>query len=142
LHDLIHRLQGERELTVFLITHDLAEAEKLCDRVALMHRGRLRTVGPPAALRETLRPQRVYRLRVQGMETAEAATAVLAPLRPRLPSLAYAAGELSFRAGEEGMVTAVIDHLRRHQIEIRTITATPPSLEEVFAHYTEMDGDA
>lgn len=137
LHALIRRLQREWELTVFLITHDLAEAEKLCDRVALMHRGRIRTIGSPAALRERLRPQRLYRLRVVGMETAEVETAVLAPLRARVSALAYAGGELSFRAGEnEETVTAVIDHLRRHQITIQTITATPPSLEEVFAHYT------
>ncbi|MEJ2748263.1 MAG: ABC transporter ATP-binding protein [Anaerolineae bacterium] len=44
LHTLIRRLMAEQEMTIFLITHDLAEAEALCDRVAFMHRGRF---GPP-----------------------------------------------------------------------------------------------
>ncbi|MBE2224153.1 MAG: hypothetical protein IAF02_21615, partial [Anaerolineae bacterium] len=40
---------------------------------------------------------------------------------------------------EDGLLTAVLDILRRHNIHIQSITATPPSLEEVFAHYTKKE---
>jgi ABC-2 type transport system ATP-binding protein len=42
LHQLLQQLAGERGVTIFLITHDLSEAEKLCERVAVMHQGRVR----------------------------------------------------------------------------------------------------
>ncbi len=52
LHDLLRRLIAEHTMTVFLITHDLSEAEKLCNRVAVMSNGRIRMVGEPAEMRK------------------------------------------------------------------------------------------
>ena len=47
-------LRSELGMTVLLTTHYMEEAEALCDRIALMHRGRLRALGTPAALRADL----------------------------------------------------------------------------------------
>ena len=44
-------MRARFQMTVLLTTHYMEEAEKLCDRVGLMHRGRLRVVGTPAALK-------------------------------------------------------------------------------------------
>ena len=52
VHDLIERLR-EKGVTIFLTTHRLGEAEKLCDRVAILNTT-LRTVGRPAELRARL----------------------------------------------------------------------------------------
>jgi ABC-2 type transport system ATP-binding protein len=52
VHELITALR-DRGVTVFLTTHRLDEAERLCDRVAIMNT-RLRTIGRPAELRQTL----------------------------------------------------------------------------------------
>ncbi|WP_052432762.1 ABC transporter ATP-binding protein [Streptacidiphilus carbonis] len=52
VHDLIADLRG-RGVTIFLTTHRLAEAERLCDRVAIMNTT-LRTIGRPDELRERL----------------------------------------------------------------------------------------
>src|SRR5262249_47491077 len=52
VHDLIGQLRS-RGITVFLTTHLLAEAERLCDRVAILNTT-LRTIGTPAELRERL----------------------------------------------------------------------------------------
>lgn len=133
LHALMLRLMAEQGLTIFLITHDLAEAEKLCDRVALVHHGRIQTIGRPADLRRALRPQRLYEVQVGDVEEGE--TAALHAITPTITM--PEPGQLVFRAGEEdGVLTAVLDHLRQRAIPIHAITATPPSLEEVFAHYT------
>lgn len=110
LHTLLLRLMAEREMTAFLITHDLAEAEKLCGRVGLMNNGRLHTIGRPADLRRQLHPYRDYRIET----TAEV---------------------LTFRAVEgDGELTAVIDRLRQQNATIRSIDSEPPSLEDVFMH--------
>jgi len=52
VHELIARLGGEG-VTIFLTTHRLEEAERLCDRVAILNRT-LRTLGSPDELRESL----------------------------------------------------------------------------------------
>jgi ABC-2 type transport system ATP-binding protein len=52
VHELIDGLR-ERGVTVFLTTHRLEEAERLCDRVAILNT-RLRTIGRPAELRDRL----------------------------------------------------------------------------------------
>jgi ABC-2 type transport system ATP-binding protein len=52
VHDLITSLR-ERGVTIFLTTHRLAEAERLCDRVAILNTT-LRLIGPPAELRTRL----------------------------------------------------------------------------------------
>jgi ABC-2 type transport system ATP-binding protein len=50
----ITSLRQERGLTVLLTTHYMEEADSLCDRVALMHRGRIQALDAPAALKARL----------------------------------------------------------------------------------------
>ena len=53
LHALIrNKLVDEQGMTVFLTTHDLEEAELLCDRIAVMSHGRINACGSPKELRE------------------------------------------------------------------------------------------
>lgn len=49
-------MQAEFGMTVLLTTHYMGEADALCDRVALMHHGRLRALGTPAELKATVAP--------------------------------------------------------------------------------------
>ncbi|MCB8942603.1 MAG: ABC transporter ATP-binding protein [Ardenticatenaceae bacterium] len=133
LHDLLFQLRAEQNLTIFLVTHDLAEAEKLCDRVGLMHNGRLQTIGHPASLRQQLRPQRHYSLHL-GPHTND----ILPDLQQINPNCQLTNGRLTFYATEEdGVLTAVLRHLHQHHIPIHTIEATTPTLEEVFTYFTQ-----
>ena len=50
----VARMQAEYGMTVLLTTHYMEEADALCDRVALLHRGVLQTVGSPAELKAAL----------------------------------------------------------------------------------------
>jgi ABC-2 type transport system ATP-binding protein len=47
-------MQDRYRMTVLLTTHYMEEADALCDRIGLMHRGRLQAVGEPAALKSAL----------------------------------------------------------------------------------------
>jgi ABC-2 type transport system ATP-binding protein len=50
VHDMITHLSRDEERTVFLCTHNLDEAQKLCDRVAVLEHGKLVALGTPAEL--------------------------------------------------------------------------------------------
>ena len=52
----VERMQQEFGMTVLLTTHYMEEADALCDRVALMHHGRLQAVGSPAELKQMVAP--------------------------------------------------------------------------------------
>ncbi len=61
VHTLIQRLVHREGCTAFLCTHNLVEAQKLCDRVAVLEHGRLVALGTPAELTR----QYVHRLEVE-----------------------------------------------------------------------------
>ncbi len=49
--DDIRALRETRRMTILITTHDMEEADELCDRIALMHHGRIEIVGAPAELK-------------------------------------------------------------------------------------------
>jgi ABC-2 type transport system ATP-binding protein len=53
----VEQLQDETGMTVLLTTHYMEEAEALCDRIALMHRGTIRVEGRPEELKLALGPE-------------------------------------------------------------------------------------
>ncbi len=64
LLDVIGGLRERAEMTILLTTHYLDEAERLCDRVAIMHTGRIVALGTPAELRSGL-GREIVELRVE-----------------------------------------------------------------------------
>src|SRR5207302_4479602 len=89
LLDVITTLRDRSETTILVTTHYLEEAEHLCDRIAVMHAGRIVALGTPAALRADLGTE-IVELRARGD-----ADAALAALRSR-----GVAHENAFRVGQ------------------------------------------
>ena len=88
LLDVIAGLRAREEMTILLTTHYLDEAQRLCDRVAIMHRGEIVGLDRPAALLAGLGSE-ILELRVAGD-----AGAALAALRER-----GVAGDAAFVVG-------------------------------------------
>src|SRR5437899_1442871 len=73
LLDVIAGLRSRTELTVLLTTHYLEEAERLCDRVAIIHAGRIAAIDTPRALLAGL-GRELVELRVEGDVTSALAS--------------------------------------------------------------------
>ena len=54
ISELVKKLRDEFDTTIFLTTHDMSEADLLCDRIGIMDKGRLITVGQPSQLKATV----------------------------------------------------------------------------------------
>lgn len=136
LHLLLQQLIAERDVTIFLITHDLGEAEKLCSRVAVMHQGRIRAIGAPDLMRRQLAQQLHYDVVVDALPADVEAT-----VRELVSDLSIdrADGQVHLRFSLTTMDTslnALLDALRESDLTVYRIESTAPSLDEVFAHFT------
>ena len=131
LLDLIRTLTGGGT-TVLITTHYLDEAEQVCDRVAIMHKGRIADLGPPRALLSKF-GERILELRV--------ATDPHVALRAlRVASLAgadaFVVGQtltVPFHDGQVGDVVSALDGLGLAAVEVNT---RPPNLDDVYLSLT------
>jgi ABC-2 type transport system ATP-binding protein len=142
LHDLIkNRLVGERGVTVLLTTHRLGEAEQLCQRIAIMDKGRIRACGTIPELRKVLRKGERYKLHISGL--SEGLHDKLAGMVASLNVLPLEAETnlLEFDAldGEETL-SNVIEVIHNNGGRIRAVSSQATPLEEVFAHLTHDEG--
>jgi len=55
--DDIRTLRETRGMTILITTHDMEEADELCDRIALMNHGRIEVIGAPAELKRQVGPE-------------------------------------------------------------------------------------
>lgn len=126
-HDLWDALKSLKGVTVLLTTHLLEEAER-CDRLALLHKGKLVALGEPLALRAEIGGD-VVTVRAKDAE------ALAASIREKLgetPQVVKGGIRLSRDRGHE-FVAKVLEAFPR---EIESVTVAKPSLEDVFLSKT------
>jgi ABC-2 type transport system ATP-binding protein len=132
LLDAIGRLRDGNHITILLTTHYLDEAERLCDRIAIIHAGRIVALDTPGALLAGL-GRELVELRVDG----DAATA-LASLRTR-----GIAGDDAFTVGST-LTVPLHDRTAAHAIAViddadvavSSISTRQPTLDDVYLQLT------
>jgi len=140
IRDLIRRLNAEGT-TIFLTTHQIEEANQLCDRVAIINHGRIAAIDTPERLKRAFQ-------RVQSVEVA------LEPDGPETPrvsetlgvSLAALLGVThSVKMGDKwrlytedpsALLPQVMDYARSHRLRVVSLNTLGPSLEDVFLEIT------
>lgn len=138
VHDLILRHSLQEGHTVFLCTHNLTEAQRLCHRVAVLGRGRLLALGSPDELgRQWAGTQKteleVAPEAVQRAETALEAAHVKFEKRP-------ADGKLLIQGVGKTDMPALLESLIRAQVPVYAVVPLEASLEDVyFALQGEME---
>ena len=124
VRDLIQELNDEGK-TVFFSTHILSDAESLCDRVAVLHRGELRGVGVVADLLAETRGKREI--------IWEGATSALASLAEKVKVTADVARAVIDAAHTD----AAIDAVRRAGGRLKSLTPVQGTLEDYFLKHTD-----
>ncbi len=129
----IIRAEQGRGATVFFSSHILEQVEAICDRVAILHRGRIVAVDTIEGLRDatgagetlTITVDAVPEGAVEAVEAAEGVQAVDVD------------GTVVTVRSDGGSKTALLHMLEDRGAEIRDFTTEETSLEELFARYTE-----
>lgn len=125
-------LSHHPDRTILLTTHYMHEAEELCDRVAIIDRGRILACAPPAELKRKVQREAVFRLLLDGVSDAQA---ILADLREvRALAQAEEDGRLSLDlilSTEEALVP-VLSRLQAAGARLTELRKEEPTLEDVF----------
>jgi ABC-2 type transport system ATP-binding protein len=126
-------LAEKPERTLLLTTHYMAEADELCDRVAIINKGRVLACDTPAALK--LRLQRDALFEVQTTPLNGLPVSTLERL-DGVSSVTHTPGDgqatLNFRLREEAALAGVITALSGAHADLLKLTKHEPTLEDVF----------
>jgi len=137
LHDAIRQFRAEGR-AVLLTTHYIEEAHALCDRIAILHRGRIIAAGTPDELiaQSPSHPRLIVRA---GRSLDLAALAAL----PGILGAAEAGGSVALQTRDTGpAIIELVRHLARTDNELLDLQVKKPSLEDVFIELTGDSGAA
>jgi len=133
--EMLNTLKGRRKLTILITTHYMDEADRLCDRVAIVDHGKLVALDTPMALKNS----------VPGSNVVEAQFA--SPPAGWLERLRALPGVESVQDEGASMfrvltstgsqtTTALVELAVSAGVEIKTLSVQNTTLDDVFVHYT------
>ena len=132
--EMLSRLKRERDLTILVTTHYMDEADKLCDRIAIVDHGKLVALDSPLKLKASIPGKNVLEVSLSAVppgwkETLEA-----------LPDVAEVkADDHVFRlSSNNGPRTTVelMEAARRAGVTVTSLSVQSTTLDDVFVHYT------
>jgi len=133
--EMITNLRAQQGRTLFLTTHYMDEADRLCDRVAIVDSGRIVALDTPVALKSSV--PGASRIELQFEPDLPNGAADLEKL-PAVKSV-LALGSSAYRiSSDRGPASAqeLLDLARQHNLELKGLSVQSTSLDDVFLHYT------
>ena len=132
IYDIIEELKAEKK-TIVMTTHYIEEAERLCDRVAIVDHGKVIAIGTPRELKERSGNMTRISVRLSKPESLETLKNLEGVNEARaLPEEGYAL--LSPRPPQA--IVALVKYLETQSNELISLEIATPSLEDVFIELT------
>ena len=132
--EMLARLKRERDLTILVTTHYMDEADKLCDRIAIVDHGKLVALDSPLKLKASVPGKNILEVSFTGAppgwpETLKA-----------LPDVAEVKSEENvFRISSENgprTTVALMEAARTANATVTSLSVQSTTLDDVFVHYT------
>ncbi|TDI82835.1 MAG: ABC transporter ATP-binding protein, partial [Caldithrix sp.] len=121
----------EEGKTIFLNSHLLSEVEMICDEVAILDKGRLIRHG---TVKELTSPSKTFRI-----QTSKVTKTLLAGLKPHTIEMDQQNSSIQVTVASQKNLNAIIDHLRKNDIDIKGVVPHKQSLEESFIEILKKD---
>jgi ABC-2 type transport system ATP-binding protein len=128
--DLVRGIRA-RGKTVFLTTHLMEEAERLCDRVAIIEHGRVIDIDSPEALVARHCPERTVIVTTDDATAGDRFRAI-----PQVEEVTVSGARITIRGSGEGLVLHVIQCVAEHAITVTDFRTIVPTLEEAYLKLT------
>jgi ABC-2 type transport system ATP-binding protein len=131
--EMLRKVKSERQLTVLITTHYMDEADKLCDRIAIVDHGELKALDSPLKLKAS----------IPGNNVIEVSFATVPPdWRDTLQRLPQVEGVTEqdnvFRistANGPVTTTALMDTAAQMRVAVQSLSVQSTTLDDVFVHY-------
>jgi ABC-2 type transport system ATP-binding protein len=132
--EMIEKLQGQSGLTILLTTHYMDEADKLCERIAIVDHGKLVALDTPTRLKDSIPANEVIEAEFAG---APADWQQALKSLPHVLNVTEHEGVTHITA-QDGAETlgAVMDLARRRGVKANRVTVHSTTLDDVFLHFT------
>jgi ABC-2 type transport system ATP-binding protein len=121
----------QRGKTVLLTTHLMEEAERLCDRVAIIDHGRIVDIGAPVELVRRHCPERTVVVVTNDADAIGRFRAI-----PQIDSVTSQGAQVILRGRGDDLVTGVVQCLAEHRMRVVDLRTEVPNLEDVFLRLT------
>jgi len=137
LRDKLSREEGK---TVLMATHNMWEAQEICDRIAIIDRGKIITCDSPDNIRRLIRAETVYNINFVNLKFSKEHEKMLKDLEgmvgvnnvvPRITTEGIFQ-KLTLHVDKSLNLSRVLNVLMAYGLEIKSIDASEPSLEEAF----------
>ena len=133
--EMLNNLKKTRNLTMLLTTHYMEEADRLCDRIAIVDHGKLVALGTPVELKQSVPGSNV--VEVQFSREDEDWKARLQTLPEVTEVESQSAGVFRVLTSNGSQTTAQIVEMAKMMGEqLRSLSVQNTSLDDVFVHYT------
>jgi ABC-2 type transport system ATP-binding protein len=132
--EMIRKVKEQSSLTILLTTHYMDEADKLCDRIAIVDHGKLVALDTPTKLKDAIPGNDVVEAEFSGAPADwQQALAAL----PQVVSVTERDGatHIASHSGPD-TVGALMDLARRRGVTVRRVTVQSTTLDDVFLHFT------
>lgn len=124
---------SQQALTVFLTTHDMDEAEEMCDRVAIINEGRIVAIDTPERLRQRVRSSQFVEATFEGSAPLDEDLERL----PRVERVTRSGSSCQLYTESPGRTAIALSVLAdREGLVVRDLCTRKPSLEDVFLRLT------
>src|SRR6478672_4249436 len=132
--EMLTRIKSERQLTILITTHYMDEADKLCDRIAIVDHGELKALDTPMRLKMSVPTENVLEV-----SFLSAPSGWLERLKS-LPGIDEVTGDdhifkISTKNGP-ATTMAVLDAAAAAGVAVQSLSVASTTLDDVFVHYT------
>lgn len=133
LRDDLAQLASDRQTTIFLTTHNLTDAEKLCEKVAVIRSGKLLAVGRPEELRTRngIRQIQIHATEIPGALLDQVRA------RPEVAGLVKQGNHYLLDLRQEASTAPIVTQLALGGVQIEQVSESRTSLEEIFLDLVE-----
>jgi len=133
--EMLSKIKRERQLTILVTTHYMDEADRLCDRIAIIDRGRLVALDTPRALKLSVPGSSA--IEAQFTNTPADWDASLSALDGAIGLKPLGGDAWRINTDDAGRATMALAALAlEHGVAIETLSVSSTTLDDVFVHYT------
>ncbi len=133
--EMLGNIKNERKLTVLITTHYMDEADRLCDRIAIVDHGKLVALDSPMALKRTVPGANV--IEAQFLHAPQDWEAQLMKLSEVHDVKHEGAGMYRILSDNGGKTTTELVELAvKEGVELKSLSVQNTTLDDVFVHYT------